>query len=45
MQQTALPSGELDIAEILRECKDLMRLKTAVHERVKEYQFSLKSAR
>lgn len=42
---SALPQAERNIQDILRECKDLMRQKAAVHDKVKEYQFNLKKAR
>ena len=45
MQAIAIPTGDKDIADILRECRDLMRQKATVHERIKDFQFSLKKAR
>lgn len=41
----AIPPEDREIPDILKECKDLMREKAAIHELIKDYQFSLKKAR
>ena len=41
----AIPSGDREIGDILRECKDLMRQKAAIQDKVKDFHFSLRKAR
>lgn len=42
---SAIPEGDRNIPDILRECKQLMKSKTNIQEKVKDLQISLRKAK
>jgi hypothetical protein len=42
---SAIPQLDKPVPEILKECKDLMKQKGTISERVKDLQFQLRKAR